>query len=39
MLATLKRACVSDEVSQRLREGRLPENLLDPLLRALQVPT
>jgi len=39
MLATLKRACLCEEVSERLREARLPENLLDPLLRAVQVPT
>jgi hypothetical protein len=39
MLATLKRACLREEVSARLGEARLPENLLDPLLRAAQVPT
>ena len=39
MLTTLKNACVREEVSSRLAEARLPENLLDPLLRAAQVST
>jgi hypothetical protein len=39
MLTTLKHACLREELSARLGETRLPENLLDPLLRAVQVPT
>jgi hypothetical protein len=39
MLTTLKNACVREEVSARLAETCLPENLLGPLLRAVQVPT
>lgn len=38
MLTTLKHACVREEVSTRLAGACLPENLLDPLLRAAQVP-
>jgi hypothetical protein len=39
MLTTLRRACLHEEVSARLGEARLPENLLDPLLRAVLVAT
>jgi hypothetical protein len=39
MLRTLKEACLREEVSTRLADLRLPENLLEPLLRAAQVPT
>lgn len=38
MLTTLKGACLREEVSARLGEARLPQNLLEPLLRAVQVP-
>ncbi len=38
MLMTLKCACLREEVSARLAKARLPENLLEPLLRGLQVP-
>jgi hypothetical protein len=38
MLATLKGACVREEVSARLANAHLPGNLLDPLLEAVQVP-
>jgi hypothetical protein len=39
MLETLKGACVRQEVSARLADAHLPQNLLDPLLQAVQVPT
>jgi SRSO17 transposase len=39
MFTTLKHACVREEVSARLVDARIPENLLEPLLRAVQVPT
>ncbi len=39
MLTTLKSACVREEVSARLADAHLPPNLLDPLLRAVHVPT
>lgn len=38
MLATLKGACVREEVSARLADAHLPGNLLHPLLQAVQVP-
>lgn len=38
MLVTLKRACVEQEVSAQLAREHLPQNLLEPLLRAAQVP-
>jgi SRSO17 transposase len=38
MLRTLKAACLRHEVSAQLGEARLPKNVLEPLLRAAQVP-